>query len=320
MTAALNRRDLLKSAAVLAAGAALSGAPLSAWASGARGTGRRRVLRVAHLTDLHIQPERRAAEGVAACLAHVQSQADPPDMILFGGDLVMDSFEQNDARTKLQWDLFIRAVKNGCSLPVRHCIGNHDIWGWNKKKSGTTGGEALWGKRRAMDLLGLDKPYYSFDRAGWHFVVLDSVQPDGDGYVGRLDDEQFDWLGRDLAAAAGTPTLVLSHISILTATVVLDEPKKGTTTREVSSSLLLADSGRVRDLFAAHPGVKLALSGHMHRIDRVDHRGVSYLCNGAVSGNWWKGAHYECNEGYALIDLHDDGTFESRYVNYGWRA
>lgn len=58
----------------------------------------------------------------------------------------------------------------------------------------------------------------------------------------------------------------------------------------------------------------------MHRLDRVDYAGVSYLCNGAVSGNWWKGAHYECNEGYTLIDLFDDGGWEQTYVTYGWKA
>lgn len=322
MSTPVSRRDVLRSSGLLAAGAALSGLPLPALAmpSSPRRDVRKRVLRVAHLTDLHIQPERRAADGVAACLAHVQSLPERPDLILLGGDLVMDSFEADDARTRLQWDLLTGAIRHGCSLPVRYCLGNHDIWGWNKKESRTTGDEPLWGKKRALDLLGLERQFYSFDRAGWHFVVLDSVQPAGDGYIGRLDEEQLDWLGGDLAAAAGKPTLVLSHIPILTVTVVLGNPKKGTATREVPSSLMMDDSARTRELFARHPHVKLAVSGHMHRLDRVDYRGVSYLCNGAVSANWWKGAHHECHEGYAVIDLYDDGTFESRYVTYGWKA
>ena len=32
------------------------------------------------------------------------------------------------------------------------------------------------------------------------------------------------------------------------------------------------------------------------------------------------GRHQECDEGYGLIDLYDDGTFEREYVKYGWKA
>lgn len=90
---------------------------------------RRRALRLAHLTDVHVQPEKRAAEGLAACLHHVQQLADQPQLILTGGDHVMDSFGSDDARTSLQWNIWHDAVKKECSLPVHSCIGNHDIWG-----------------------------------------------------------------------------------------------------------------------------------------------------------------------------------------------
>jgi 3',5'-cyclic AMP phosphodiesterase CpdA len=66
--------------------------------------------------------------------------------------------------------------------------------------------------------------------------------------------------------------------------------------------------------------VKLCLSGHMHQVDEVDYMGMKFCCNGAVSGNWWKGAYMECPEGYAVIDLHADGRVENRYVTYGWEA
>lgn len=320
MGASLSRRDLLK-LGVAGAGFAALGWPASA--AGFVRPDRRRALRIAHLTDLHIQPERRAADGVAACLRHVQSSPEAPDLILTGGDLIMDGFGADETRTRLQWELLTKTLKQECSTPVRHCLGNHDIWGWHKADSRTTGSEALWGKKWALDQLGLANPYYSFDQAGWHIVVLDSVSPDPrdpNGYIGALGDAQLDWLARDLAAAGDNPVLLISHIPILTATVVLGAPKKETGRRDVSSGLLHADGPAIRALFAKHPGVRLCLSGHMHRIDRVDYRAVSYLCNGAVSGNWWKGQHHECSEGYAVIDLFSDGSFESRYATYGWKA
>jgi hypothetical protein len=39
-----------------------------------------------------------------------------------------------------------------------------------------------------------------------------------------------------------------------------------------------------------------------------------------VSASWWKGKHRGTDFGYAVVDLHDDGTVESRYVPYGWTA
>ena len=73
------------------------------------------------------------------------------------------------------------------------------------------------------------------------------------------------------------------------------------------------------ELFRKH-NVRLCLSGHMHMIDRVAFRGITFICDGAVSGNWWKGAHLEFPEGYGVIDLYADGTFEHQYVTYGWVA
>lgn len=324
MNGLLSRREALKAAGFLGAAAMLGGSlPRAAAATPAARSQPRRVLRLAHLTDLHIQPERRAYEGVVACLHHAQSQADKPDLILTGGDLIMDALVTKQARVKTQWDLLLKAFKNECSIPVEHCLGNHDIWGWHKSKTGTTGDEPTWGKRWAMDVLGLPGPYRSFDRAGWHFVVLDSVYPDGDAgqYIGRLDEAQHEWLAADLAAVPETtPVLVLSHIPILTVTpMAVTQDKVGRDWR-VPASYMLTDWRRLHALFQKHPNVKLALSGHMHLCDRVEYGGVTYICGGAVCGSWWKGRHVDCDEGYGLVDLYDDGSFAYEYVKYGWSA
>ncbi len=87
----------------------------------------------------------------------------------------------------------------------------------------------------------------------------------------------------------------------------------------VPGSWMHIDARRIKDLFLKHPNVRLCLSGHIHLVDRVEYLGVTYLCNGAVSGGWWKGANQECNPGYGLVDLYDDGTFENRYVEFPWK-
>lgn len=322
MSDGYTRREVVK---IIGAAAALGGLAGSApgQSPSASTPQRRRALRLAHLTDVHIEPEHKADAGLAACLRHVQSLNDRPQLVLTGGDAVYDSFEAEDARTELQWGLWRKVFKDECSLPVEHCIGNHDIWGGNKGRSRTTGQEPNYGKKRAMDNYGIAERYRSFDHpaSGWHFIVLDSTQPEGDGYRAFLDPPQVEWLQQDLSAVnPKTPVLVLSHIPIIAASALLWAARSKQGEYVVSDSMIHQDAVKIKELFAQHRNVKLCLSGHLHHTDRVDYNGVTYLCNGAVSGNWWKGRHKDTGEGYGIIDLYNDGTFEHQYNSYGWKA
>ena len=240
--------------------------------------------------DLHIEPDLQAGEGVAACVRHVQSRTEKPELILIGGDCVMDSFEADETRTKTQWDLSASVFKNDCSLPIEACLGNHDIWGQNKAKSGTTGKEPGWGKKRAMDYLHLKRPYHSFDKAGWHFVCLDSVMPQGDGYIGQLDGQQWDWFQEDLKnTPAAMPVLVMTHIPIMTPTVFMDGKEDVSAERKVSGSRMMTDSKKFVKLFETHSNVKVCVSGHVHELDRLDYQGLTYLCEGRCAGTGGRG-------------------------------
>ena len=113
-------QDMTRRDSILTVGAALAGA--AAFGVGGRSLfaeesspARKPSLRVAHLTDIHVQPEKRAAEGLASCLHHVQQLSAKPDLILTGGDSIMDSFDADDARTSLQWDIWQRVLKSDCS-------------------------------------------------------------------------------------------------------------------------------------------------------------------------------------------------------------
>jgi Icc protein len=311
-----NRRRFIKTAAAVAA---------ASWpAFGGNAAERKRVLRVAHLTDVHVQPELRAPEGMAACLRHVQASADTPDLILSGGDHVMDCVRQPRERTRVQWDLWKRISSAENSIPIRSCVGNHDIWGWNKTKSGASGLEPDYGKRWASDVLGLDKPYYSFDQAGWHFIALDGVQlsePEG-AFYGGLDEEQLAWLSVDLARVpSSTPILIWSHIPIVSALAPLINSKAPPTQPiPIEAGHIHWDAVKILALLTKYPNVKACLSGHLHRIDHVELKGIHFFCNGAVSGAWWKGKNDGFDEGYAVLNLYDDGTLDCKYTTYGWKA
>ncbi len=330
--AQLNRREYLTragGAAVAAAcGAAVPGTTGAAVPSTATPASRKRLLRVAPVTDIHVMPEFDAGKGLAACLQHLQGQADPPELILNGGDCIMDATRKNAYRTRTQWAVWQRIWKNECSLPAVHVLGNHDVWGWDKPRSGTTGDEPKWGKGWALDELGMTRPYHSFDRGGWHFIGLDTVHAldsaSPDVFTGRLDEEQFAWLQADLAALdPKTPVLILSHIPIFAMVPIFNQPYD-LGPREhpvIDRSDMLTDYHRLKELFKKHRNVKACVSGHIHLVDRVDYLGVTYMCGGAVCGAWWKGSRFnECEPGYSLIDLYDDGSVEREYVAYAWEA
>lgn len=275
-----------------------------------------RVLRFAHLTDVHMQPELNAPKGLASCLHHVQSQADQPSLIINTGDCIMDALKQPKDRVETQWKLWHQLMTGENSLPIEYCIGNHDCWGFGQKT------DPLYGKNYALDMMRLQKPYRSFDQSGWHFIVLDSIQPrstDGQWYACQLDDTQFEWLQQDLQANKDKHTVILSHAPILSAApLVVGHLGKTDTGYQLGGGAILNDAERVVTLFTQHPQVKLALSGHIHLNDEVKYQGVTYISNGAVSGNWWKGDRYATKNGYALVDLYEDGTFDNTYIPYGW--
>jgi 3',5'-cyclic-AMP phosphodiesterase len=279
---------------------------------------RKRSLRLAHLTDTHITTDKNGHRGFAATLKQVHQMTDKPELILFGGDNIMDSFAQTRETTAAYWQLWRDTLAEHCTIETKSCIGNHDVWGWAKSKSHAQGDEVLYGKAWAVEALRLTKPYYSFDQAGWHFIVLDSTHPHAtnrEAYEARLDAAQYDWLVADLAATpATTPVLVLSHIPILSASAYLDgENEKNGRDWNVPGSWMHLDARKIIHLFHKHRNVKLCLSGHIHLYDRVDYNGVTYLCNGAVSGNWWKGIYHQTPPGYGIVDLFDDGSFASSF-------
>jgi Icc protein len=313
----LNRRHFLRQTGALALGAAASLAanPLSA---ATVHPARRRLFRAAHLTDIHVGPGNRSAEGMAAALR--QAQAEEPDLLLFTGDCIGDALGTPKEAVLKQWETWDRVIAAEVKTPARYVIGNHDIFGWNLRGETGIAADPAYGKTLALQHLGLKERFYSFDHGGWHFVALDSMEfsrAGNQGYIARLDDAQFEWLRDDLAATpVATPVCVLSHIPILSPAAFLDGDNAATGTWVVPGAWMHIDARRIKDLFKQHPNVKVCLSGHLHMQDDATYLGVRYLCNGAVCGGWWKGAYQEFGPVYALVDFYDDGTVVNELVSY----
>lgn len=308
----LSRREALRG---IAAGGLGVGAVGGLAGAGRDGEKRTRVLRCAHLTDVHLNGEKGSDEALARCYRDLQERG--CELILNTGDTVMELNGASLASAESQWGHWHRVTRAESSVEAVHAIGNHDCWGWERDSS-----EPRRGKGMVEQELELPGRFYSVDRAGWRFVVLDSIwSGPGGGYAGRLDLEQFEWLAETLGkTGADTPVCVLTHIPIVTACGFFDGERFTDGRWSVPGSWMHEDAGLLKDLFARHKNVKLGLSGHMHQVDRIDFQGVSYLCSGAVSASWWNGTYYACDYGYTLLDLFDDGSFEHAYVGYGWGA
>lgn len=279
---------------------------------------KKKTIRFAHLTDIHVKPGIIPETGMAKALQQVQQLKPKMDFIINGGDAIMDALEADKQKTQIQWDLFKSILQKENSLPIYHTIGNHDVWGWFIKEN-KPDNDRLYGKVWAVETLGMKNRFYSFTNRNWHFIVLDSTQlnPAG-GYIGKLDDAQLDWLQQELKAVPPEKFIcIVSHIPILAICSGLFFDKT-----EISGDLLIkrnlmhTDFLVLKKIFNKYANLKVCISGHIHLQDEVNYLGIKYYCNGAVSGNWWKGTFQEFAPAYAIIELFEDGTSKRTMMKY----
>lgn len=294
---------------------ALAGAAgLPGLLSTARGAERTPVTTLAHITDVHITDKLDASKGTTAMFAHMARRK--PDLVLNTGDSVMAiDGKVTGTRAAEQIAIWKEAIRHS-PAPIRSCLGNHDVW------DGLDPTDAIPATKKGFALMtgvhGMPSPYYSFDHKGWHIVALNSLA--NWPKYGTLGEEQTDWLKSDLAKTK-LPTVVLSHLPILSVTSLVygDGQRKGNDVL-VPGVWQHADCWEISEIFRRNPQVKLCLSGHMHTCDRVEYRGVWYICGGAASGAWWNGSEYGFPPCYGALDLFADGTFTYEFVDYGWSA
>jgi len=312
-----NRRDFLKTAA-------LSGvitSVLPAWATAAAVDApltltKKRMLRIAHITDVHILDQQNAEVCFARVLREINAMSDKPELIINTGDTVMDENKQTRETVETRWNVWNKIVTNENNIPMMSALGNHDVWyGPDQKLDSEYKLDKRYGKAWAIDMLKLPNRYYAVEKKGWKFIALDSINGTH-GY--QLDEEQLAWLDVELAKT-NSPVCVFNHVPILSMGALMYTTKR-TALKDVKfpSGDMHNDHQQIKDVFQKHKNVRLALSGHVHYVDGIEYLGVKYLCNGAVSGNWW-GNPLSLDEfapAYAIIDLYDDGTTDHRLIYY----
>ncbi len=305
----MKRSEFLKTTAAITAAGMIP--PLSSAAGEASP-----VIRFAHLSDIHVKPGLVPETGMAKALQHAQQQKDIA-FIMNGGDAIFDALEVDKEGTRTQFDLFNNILKKENSLPVYHCIGNHDVWGWFIKEN-KPDQDRLYGKIWVVEELGMKKRYYSFSKDTWHFIVLDSTQlnPNG-GYIGKVDDEQLEWLKQEVESHKDKFICIISHIPVLSICAGLffekNEPNGDLI---IQRNLMHTDFLLLKKIFLQYPNIKVCISGHIHLQDEVEYLGIKYFCNGAVSGGWWKGVFREFGPAYAVMELYPDGQVQRTMFSY----
>lgn len=182
-----SRRTFLKGSLLATTSTILTSWPDWAIASDAA----TKPLRFGLIADVHKDIMHDADERLATFVTEMTKVK--ADFVVQMGDFCVP---KEDNRKFLEiWDSF--------PGPRYHVLGNHDTDGGYKREQTV----AWWGMKAR---------YYSFDRSGVHFVVLDGNDRPKDhasGYPRFIADDQLEWLREDLDSTE-LPTIIFIHQSL----------------------------------------------------------------------------------------------------------
>lgn len=256
------------------------------------------VLKIGLITDLHYADKPAAGtryyrESLRKLEdAALQFEQDKIAFVVELGDLI-------DAAKSVETELrYLNTIEREFSkiCKDRHCVlGNHCVETLKKE-------EFLGG-------VGQEKSFYSFDRAGFHFVVLDACfRSDGEPY-GRnnsvwtdanVPPAELEWLAADLKASSN-PVIVFAHQRL-----------------DVSNNHGVKNCADVRRVLESAGNVLAVFQGHSHKNDVSDIAGIHYCTLVAMV----EGSGTE-NNGYSTLSLDANGTIVvhgfRKQADYNWK-
>ena len=247
----MQRRRFIRGISAAAAGAFIS----RSYAFVPYSSEKKKALKVGWITDVHHGYCVDADKRLSAFINEAGQRK--LDFIIQGGDFCHPTKEA---------DAFMNTW-NSFKGDKYHVLGNHDM------DKGT--------KKDIMDLWGMAKPYYSFDRGDFHFVVMDCNHIlDNGKYVDYakanfyidgsrrdlVDPEQIEWLREDLQNTK-KQTVIISHQSFDDVWTGYTVPNK----MEVRKVIDEANSGFVK------PKVIACFCGHHHLDHHMEINDVHYF-------------------------------------------
>ncbi|MEX0780128.1 MAG: metallophosphoesterase [Balneolales bacterium] len=281
----ITRRDFLKKSGLLVSGIPFSSALMTSKAKDARRKCRFGMVTDPHFANIETKGSRFYSESLEKMQEFVAlMNEEKVDFIMELGDLVNGT---EDGSTKhLE---HIEAVYQEFNGPRYHVLGNHDLDSLSKEQY-----------LSVVENTGIpnDLSFYSFDRHGLHFVVLDGTfTSDNTPYKAgnfhwtdaNIPADQLNWLKADLRNTS-YPTIVCIH-------QLLDS--NGDDIKEVN----INNAPEVRHVLNQHPQVLAVFQGHHHtgqynQIENIHY----YTLKAMVEGSGRQ------NSSYAIVDVFDDMT------------
>ena len=270
------RRSFLKNGTLLLAATSLMQKAACADEQGS-------VLRVGLITDLHYADKgpagtRHYRETLSKLEeAAVHFEKDKPAFVVELGDLIdaADSVE-----TEQRYLTTINREFSAICKERHYVLGNHCVDTLTKQ-------EFLGGVQQ-------DRSYYSFDKQGIHFVVLDSCfRSDGQPYERKnfkwtdanIPKAELEWLQADLQSGS-SPVIVFAHQRM-----------------DVSNNHGVKNNADVRAVLEASGRVAAVFQGHSHKNDLKQIGGIHYCTLVAMV----EGSGRE-NNGYSVMEIEPNGT------------
>jgi len=271
----LGRRAFLKGGTLLVAGSTVVSGE---WLLAATDKKTEPKLRIGLATDLHY-----ADKPASGTRFHRESlskfseaaklfQREKPDQIIALGDLIDSAASLDAEKSYLK-----RVAKEFAALPGKHhyVLGNHCVENLTKPEF--------------LGIVGQEKSYYSFDAAGYHFVILDACFTRDKASYGRknfkwgdanIPPVEMEWLRADLHET--------KHKTIVCVHQCLDLIPPYAVINCADVRKLLEQSGKVIGV----------LQGHFHWGNYLEIHGIHYCTIQAIV----EGSGPE-NNSYAMLDI-----------------
>lgn len=274
----LGRRSFLKNGTLVLTAASLHSGNLLAGNNAS-------PLRVGLITDLHYADKaprgtRHYRETLSKLEeAALQFEKSKPNFVVELGDLI-DAADSVDVEQK-----YLKTVNrefSAISKDRHYVLGNHCVDTLKKEEF--------------LGTVEQEKSYYSFDRGGIHFIVLDSCfRSDGQPYGRKnfkwtdtnIPAAELEWLEGDLKANE-KPVIVFAHQRL-----------------DVTNNHGVKNNAKVRKILESSNKVLAVFQGHSHKNDLKEIGGIHYCTLVAmVEGSGAK------NNGYSLMEIHPNGTIQ----------